>query len=236
MEWFIVGLYKLYPLNILKMKKKIIIVIILLILVLLFLYFRYVYGWYQLKFNKETPNEYVSNIVVNKKEYSSDSVNVIRQIQDFVKNHQESFYSKEYDESTRIIVDTILYSSDRKKIAAFIIAKNPVNKQRLPDKKYRWYYNATCYLGIKNQDSYFLSWIGPNYSNSYDMGSISRKIRNYYFKERSSNDNSNDKYNINDIRYWNNSEDWQKIEHKRKIQKDIREEKLTNPENVYEDK
>lgn len=236
MEWFFMGLHKLYTLNILKMKKKIIIASILLILVLLFLYFRYVYGWYQLKSYNETPSEYVSNIVINKKEYSSDSASVVLQIHDFVKNHQESFYSKEYDESTRIVVDTILYSYDREKIAAFIIAKNPIHKLRVPDKRYKWYYNATCYLGIKNQDSYFLSWIGPNYSNSYDLGSISRKIRDYYFKQRSSNNNSNDEYNINDIRYWNNGEEWQKIEHKREMQNDSVGEKLKNPENVSEDK
>ncbi|MGC4128048.1 MAG: hypothetical protein QM564_00500 [Bergeyella sp.] len=219
------------------MNKKIIIVAVLVILVVLFLYFRYIYGWYEFKFYKETPKEYVNNTIINKEKYSSDSANIVLQIQGFVKSHQESFYSKEYDESTQIIVDTILYSPDYKKIAIIIIAKNPTNKQLIPDKKYKWYYNATCYLGIKQEDSFLLSWIGPNYTNSYDMEDISKRIRSYYFKQRSSSINNNDdKYNIDDIRYWKDSKDWQKIEYNRREQKDFEEEKLKNPENVYEPK
>ncbi|MCJ7935384.1 MAG: hypothetical protein MUW56_17610 [Chryseobacterium sp.] len=104
----------------------------------------------------------------------------------------------------------------------------------MPDKNYNWYYNATCYLGIKEQDSFLLSWIGPNYTNSYDMKDISKRIRNYYLKQRSSSANNSDaKYNIDDIRYWNYSKDWQKIENNRKIQKDFEEEKLKNSENEY---
>jgi hypothetical protein len=217
------------------MKNKIIIVVIIVILVLLFFYLRYIYGWYEFKFYKETPKEYVSNTIINKEKYSSDSVNIVLQIQGFVKDHQESFYSKEYDESTQIVVDTILYSPDYKKIAVFVIAKNPINKQRIPDKNYKWYYNATCYLGIKEQDSFLLNWIGPNYTNSYNIESISKKIRNYYFKQRSSStNNSDDKYNIDDIRYWKDSKDWQKIENNKKMQKDFEEQKLKNPESVYE--
>lgn len=204
------------------MKKKIIIIAILVILVVLFLYFRYIYGWYEFKFYKETPKEFVNNTIINKEKYSSDSANIVLQIQGFIKNHQESFNSKEYDESTQIVVDTILYSPDYKKIAVFVIAKNPINKQRIPDKNYKWYYNATYYLGIKEQDSFLLNWIGPNYTNSYNIESISKKIRNYYFKQRSSStNNSDDKYNIDDIRYWKDSKDWQKIENKK--QKDFEE-------------
>lgn len=217
------------------MKKKIIIIAILAILVVLFLYLRYIYGWYEFKFHKETPKEYVNNTIINKEKYSSDSANIMFHIKGFLKNHQESFYSKEYDESTQIIVDTILYSPDYKKIATIIIAKNPTNKQLMSDKKYKWHYNATCYLGTKKNDSLLLNWIGPNYNNSYDMESISKKIRNYYFKQRSSSTNNSDnKYNIDDVRYWEYSKDWQKIENNRKMQKDFEEEKKNHPENVYD--
>lgn len=66
------------------------------------------------------------------------------------------------------------------------------------------------------------------------MESISKKIRNYYFKQRSSSTNNNDdKYNIDDVRYWKYSKDWQKIENNRKMQKDFEEEKKNHPENVY---
>ncbi|ASK30872.1 hypothetical protein CEY12_12440 [Chryseobacterium sp. T16E-39] len=216
------------------MKKKIIIIICLAILLLIFLYFRCIYGWYEFKFYKETPREYISNTIVTKKDYSTDSTAIVHQIKGFVKNHQESFYSEENDGSTQIILDTILYSPDHKKIAAFIISKNSTTKQLMPDKKNKWYYNATCYLGTKQQNSLILSWIGPNYTSN-DVESISKRIRNYYLKQKSSNtQNNKDNYNIDDIRYWSKSIDWENLEHNRKMQKDFEEEKLRNPENVYD--
>ncbi|PZU78919.1 MAG: hypothetical protein DI529_17750 [Chryseobacterium sp.] len=194
------------------MKKYIFIFIVFVILIFLFFYFRYIYGWNEFKFYKETPKEYINNSTINKEKYSSDSASIVFQIQGFVEKHQESFYSKEYDKSTKIIVDTIIHSPDYKKIATFIIAKNSISKQQIPNGNYNWYYDATCYLGIKKQDSFLLSWIGPNYTNSYDMKDISKRIRTYFFKQRSSNpNNSDDKYNIDDIRYWNYDKDWQKI-------------------------
>ncbi|MBW8361666.1 MAG: hypothetical protein K0M56_05700 [Kaistella sp.] len=157
------------------MKKKIVIVAVLVILVVLFLYFRYIYGWYEFKFYKETPENYVNNTVINKEKYSSDSAIIVNQVKGFIRNHQEPFHSEEYDKSTQIVVDTILYSPDFKKIGAFIIAKNSTDKQLMPDKNYKWYYNATCYLGMKQEDSLLLSWIGPNYTNSYDLEGISKE-------------------------------------------------------------
>jgi len=202
---------------------------------LLSFYLLYIYGCYDFKSYKETPKEYLSNTFINKKKYSLDSANITLQIRGFINGHQDSFYSKEYDESTQIIVDTILYSHDYKKIATFIITKNPTAKQLSPDKNYQWYYDATCYLGMRQDDSFLLSWIGPNYTNFYDMESISKKIRNYYFKQRySSTNNTDDKYNIDDIRYWNDNKDWEKIEYNRKMQKSFEEEKKNHPENIYE--
>lgn len=201
---------------------------------MLFLYFRYIYGWYEFRFYKETPKEYISNNLPNKGKYSSDSTDIVFQIRGFIKNHKESFYSKDNDESTQIIVDTILYNPDYNKIATFIITKNSTSKQLIKDKNHKWYYDATCYLGAKHNDSLSLTQIGTHYGNS-DMKSISQIIRNYYFRERSSDPNhSNNTYNFNDIRYWSNSKDWKKIENYKEMQKNFEEEKIKHPENVYD--
>lgn len=219
------------------MKKIIVIVTALVILVLLFFYFRYIYGWYEFKFYKETPKNYVSNIIINKEQYSSDSANIVLQIQGFVKNHQESFYSKEYDESTRIIVDSILYSPDYKKIATFIIAKNPTNKQLMPDKKYKWYYDGFLYIGNKDGDSVKINSTGEGQRNYKEINELSGALKNLFFEKYSSTkDNSgNEKlYNLNDIRYWEKSIDWGNLEYNRKMQKDFEEEKKNHPENVYD--
>ncbi|ATL45205.1 hypothetical protein OZ664_09920 [Elizabethkingia sp. HX WHF] len=218
--------------------KKVIIVIATISLGILFFYFLCIYGWSGFGFYKTTPKEYINKTNVNKSIYSSDSIKIATQMHMLIEKHQESFYSKEYDKSTQIIIDTILYSPDYKKIAAFIVTRNSTSKQLMPNKNYSWYYDATCYIGIKSQDSISLNWIGPNYNNSYSLEEITKNIRNYFFRERAS-DTSDHKvtdYNIDDIRYWKKSMDWKNLEYKKKMQKDFEEEKLKNPQNVYEPK
>ncbi len=222
-----------------KKNKTIIVVIVLLVTAILFLYFRYFYGWYEFKFYKKTPKEYLNTTKVDKKKYSSDSTKIVMKAYQFVKEHKESLYSKNNYESTQIIVDTILYSPNFKKIATIIIAKNPTSRQLMPNKKYNWYYDGAYYIGNIDKDSININWIGALYTNYNDLGSISKIIRSDYFDKYSStkDNNGNEKlYNLDDIRYWDKSVDWKNLEYTRKMQKDFEIEKLKNPENVYEPK
>ncbi|HCN48620.1 MAG TPA: hypothetical protein DIT10_05930 [Chryseobacterium sp.] len=216
------------------MRKKVLIIVIVLVSIGLFLYFRYIYGWSEFKFYKETPKNYLNSSVINKENYSLDSANIVFQMKGFIKNHQESYYPIEYNDATQVIIDTILYSPDYKKNAVLVITKNPVKSQSVNNK---WYYNATCYLGIKQQDAFVLSWIGPNYNDFSDLKSISQKIREYCFKKKSASSQDNDaQYNLDDIRYWGESKDWQRVKDKQQLQKSFEDEKLKNPENTYEPK
>ena len=119
-----------------------------------------------------------------------------------------------------------------------MIAENPTHRQLMPDKDHEWYYNATCYLGIRQSDTISLSWIGPNFSNYTDRRSLSEIIRNSYFTEFATTDTVGlftYKYNLNDIRFWDCSI-WQEIEEKKVKRKELEVEKKEHPENVYEPK
>ena len=99
-----------------------------------------------------------------------------------------------------------------KKLAAFIIVKNPTYRNFLPADKYEvYYYDGTCYFGKKTDDSLRLSWIGPSFSNSVKKEDLSAIMKSYFFTGFATNDTTAPhfcKYNLNGIRfedcnYWN---------------------------------
>ena len=120
----------------------------------------------------------------------------------------------------------------------FVITKNPIYRQLVPDKKYDWYYDATCYLGVRKNDTISLSFIGPSFTNSYNKSELSSIIRDAYFTDFATKDTiglHTYKYNMNDVRFWDCSI-WNEIEDKKIKKQEFEEEKRKHPENVYEPK
>ena len=155
-------------------------------------------------------------------------------------NHEQSFYIKDYFDSTQIMIDSILYSTDFNKLAVFVITKNPTYRQLDPNKKYDWYYDGYCYLGVRENDSIDLNWIEGGYSNDYDKQDMSNSLRQFYFRifaaiKDTSGMASKYRYNLNDKRFWDCSI-WKEIEEKKIKKKEFEEEKIHHPENVYEPK
>jgi hypothetical protein len=188
---------------------------------------------------KYTPKEFLNHIVIQKENYSKDSVEIIRQLQNFLKRHDDFFYSKAYFEGTQIIIDSIIYSPDFNKLAVFVITKNPTSRQLLPDKKHDWYYDGTCYLGLRQNDTICLSRIGPNFSNSPNKKELSIMMRETYFTTYATFKDTSGayryKYNIDDIRFWD-CPIWNEIEDEKIKKQEFEEEKRKHPENVYEPK
>lgn len=197
------------------MKKNKKIIIIGAILLALIIYIVYISG-YDFRLFRNTPEKYKSGTQATSQKYASDSLKLVSQMHRLIEEHRESFHSGEYDNSTQIIIDTIMYSSDFNRISFFVITKNLVKKQLKSEKSYQWYYDATCYIGQRIQDSFALKWVGPNYTNSYDREHISKEIKNYFFKKRASEPGykGEKKYNIDDTRYWTSS-DWKNLNPKK---------------------
>lgn len=217
-------------------KRTITIVILILSIGLSYFYFNHIYGWKGFHGNGGTPKEYLTPLIINREGYTLDSIEILRQLRLMLAKHEDFFSNTAHSESTKLIVDSILYSPDLNKLAVFVIARNSTSKMLDPNKNYKWYYDATCYLGVRENDRISLSWIGPTFTNSYDIEKISNEIRVTFFKRNASSDLTNARsYNLDDIRFWSSSI-WKEIEKSALEEIEFEKEKKRHPENVYEPK
>jgi len=217
-------------------KNQIVFIAVLLLLGLVYWYFRFVNGWMEFRKNTDTPTEYLNQTKIKREFYKKDSIEILSQLNSFLINHDDFFYSKAYFDSTELIIDSILYSSDFNKLAVLVITKNPTYRQLAPDKNHDWYYDATSYIGIRQNDTIALSWIGPSLTNSYSEQDISNDIREACFRTFVTKEGGEAyAYNMNDKRFWN-CPIWKEIEEKKIKRKKFEEEKKKHPENVYEPK
>jgi len=210
-------------------KKSIIIIAILFLLGLIYWYLRYVYGWKEFRKNTDTPYEFMSHVTIKKENYTKDSVEVLRQLRNILAKHEDFFYSKAYFDSTELIIDSILYSPDFNRLAVLVITKNPTYRQLAPDRSYDWYYDATSYIGVRQNDTIALSWIGPSFTNSNNKQDISNKIREACFRTFVAKEiNRAYSYNLNDKRFWD-CPIWEEIEDEKIKKKEFEEEKKSIP-------
>lgn len=216
------------------MKKKIIIVFAILLSLSMFLYFKFIYGWMEFRKNTDTPEEYLSQVVIDKDRSIHDKATIVTAFRRLLAKRVDFFSNGAYFDSTEIIIDTIVYSTGFDKMAILLMIKNPTYRQLAPEKNYQWYYDATCYLGVRNKDSIELSWVGPNFTNSPSRQKTSKILRTTCFRIFATKDTTDAyAYNINDIRFWSSSI-WNEIEEKKLNRRKFEEEKMKHPENVYE--
>lgn len=157
------------------------------------------------RFKRFTPENYLNHTVANKDQYAADSAILVKQFKQAVINHEGFFLNGSYDATTEIRIDSILYSPDIRKMIVFVIARNPTTKQIRPVTDYKWYYDGTCYLGFRHNDTIQLRHLGPNFTNSYDYRKLSAMMRDAYFTAFATEDTvglNTYKYNLNDIRFW----------------------------------
>ena len=150
----------------------------------------------------QTPDEFLNDSKINRESYIDDSIKLLRQFEVALKSHKDFFRSKEYFDSTKLTIDTILYNSNFDRLAILILSRNPTYRQLEPNKSHRFYYDATCYLGLRQRDALLLAWIGPNFSNSDDPINLSKMLREACFNEFAKRDSSIYEYNLNDKRFW----------------------------------
>jgi hypothetical protein len=153
--------------------------------------------------------------------YSSDCLLIRKQLLNQLSNKISFFKGPRYSDSTKIIVDTILYGPNFNRMAAFVIAKNSTARQLVPNKDYAFFFDATCYLGFREADTIGLYWIGPSFTSSYSQAEISKDIREECLYNFASNDFSTPlsyEYNMSDGRFWT-SKLWEQVLHKRGLKK-----------------
>jgi hypothetical protein len=184
----------------------------------------------------DTSKEFLNHATIKREAYTKDSIELIQQLETYLIEKKDFFHNSAYSNSTQLIVDSIIYSPDFNKLAVFLIIKNAVHKQLIPSRTYYWYYDATCYLGIRQNDTINLNWIGPSFTNSYDKNELSSIIRDSYLTNFAAKDSKglhSYKYNLNDVRFWDSSI-WKEIEDKKIKKQEFEEEKRKHPEKIYE--
>lgn len=176
---------------------------------------------------KYTPKEFLNRSISKKEDYEEDSIASIKLLRTLLLMREGFFDNKVYFDSTQLIIDTILYSPDFNRLAVFLMTQNPTYRQLLPNTKNKFYYDATCYLGSRVNDSISLSWIGPSFTNSPNRYELSKLIRDYYFRSFASMDSSGlniHKYNLDDVRFWD-CPIWKEVESEEKKRKEFESEK-----------
>lgn len=166
-----------------------------------------------------TPKGFVNNVAVNSSLYSRDSISILLNLYDKMKNHESSFQNPEYFDSTKLYLDTVLYDSTFNKVALFVIAENPVHRNPYSDSKLPYYYNANCYLGkrlIADSSIFDLKNIGPvSIINFDDRVTTSEAIRESYYSELTTFLDAEGipryDYNVNDKRFWESSKGWKRV-------------------------
>lgn len=194
------------------MRSKLIIgSIIVFTLGILFWYFN-IKGWLSFHKNTDTPKGFLNYSTIKKEDYTKDSTKLIQIFNSTLEKREGFFNNKMYFDSTKLIIDTIIYNQEFDKMAIFLIVANPTYRQLMPNKKYNWVYDATCYLGLKKNDTIALTWVGPVFTNSYNQQNISNNIRDACFRHFVTSDtNRLYMYNMNDVRFWS-SPIWQKVQ------------------------
>ena len=89
----------------------------------------------------QTPKNFVDTGIVDASVYTKDSTAILAELYSKMEKHESSFYSKEYFDSTQLIIDKILYDSSKDKIAVFVLVENPISRRKTSDLNYKVYYH-----------------------------------------------------------------------------------------------
>jgi len=184
-------------------------------------------------------NQVMNHNPIDRAKYKKDSINLIILLKEDLKNHKGFFYSKEFFDSTQVIIDSIIYSPNFQKMAVFVVTKNPTFRQLLPDKRSDFYYNGNCYLGLRKHNSILLFSGGPSFSNSINKTELTEMMRSTYFsiysKIRDVNGEYKYKYNLGDVGFWS-CPIWDEMKNKVLKKEAFEKEKKENPSNIYDNK
>jgi hypothetical protein len=105
----------------------------------------------------------------------------------------------EMDSIGQIVIDTILYSPQKNKMAFFVI-RGPISGG----------YNAHCYIGffadLKIQKIRWLNFY--SLSQSQSIKGASNRIREIHFSEFNLRQDSGLDYNLDDVRFWDDDDVW----------------------------
>lgn len=181
----------------------------------------------KMKSKKPTPEKFKSIVKVPSLLYTNDSTYLAQVIKQEIREHTNAFYSKEYDISTKIFIDTIMYSPDFDKMVFFIINENKnanlykgMSKEEavkiIKENNFAPYddshFNGNAYIGFRKSDSLAINDFFRIQTSRYQTYSnLKKRLHQIFFEEYSAVDERGFEYNIDDVRFWSNKNVWEKI-------------------------
>jgi hypothetical protein len=158
-----------------------------------------------------TPKEYKYNVDVDANEYSKDSTRLYYTLETMLfKNLSPFSPSSYYDSTTRIYIDSILYSPDELRAVVFVINRVAKDKKKLSLKN-NFEYNANYLFCDKvNKDSTIkvYRYSAFNLSKYGSYADVKNALFELCFGRRAT-DKWNEKqprFNMDDSRFWNSEE------------------------------
>lgn len=175
-----------------------------------------------------TPTSFISEVNVPKKMYTNDSINLLQSIEKEIANKEGSYKANYYDKNTSIIIDTVMYNPTFDKTVFFIIDKvenkklysKDWNKENVePIEKFGnlpydgYHYNAKAYIGIRNKDGLLQinNFFRLNIDDYEDIQKLRKRQRQMFFEEYAAVNETGFEFNLNDKRFWDNPNVWEKI-------------------------
>jgi hypothetical protein len=159
----------------------------------------------------KTPKKFKNNTTVFSAVYNSHKHHIEDSIYSFIKKGIKPYYPLENDSSTKIFVDTILYSPLRDRVAFFIISENSNDKLIGAGEIGKYHFNANCFIAYcgKADKIYNIEWLSAyNLSRYPSYREASKDIRIIYLNNFKGKGSSKLKYNLDDVRFWGDVNIW----------------------------
>lgn len=155
------------------------------------------------------PPEFVYINKYDQQDYTKDSLSFVLEIKQWIENKKYPFYPDMFSNESQVIIDTVLYSPNKSKVAFFVITKSSNHSLLGTNNPDGFHFDARCFFGLRSNshaswDIYWSSCFSINLFESYEASST--RIREMYFQEfaklKNHQGESRFKYNLNDIRFW----------------------------------
>lgn len=161
----------------------------------------------------KTKNEFKYKYELSNSVYSADSISIVGIFRQMINQNIYPYQDDAYDEKTKILIDTIIYSPDGKFISIFIIMNcfNGSMKYIYDMDPNGWCYDGTTFFAEKITDSLdttyhwkFFDYHGTDHINGETYEKISKIVRteNLVGRSYASAKNNHIGYNVDDYRFW----------------------------------
>jgi hypothetical protein len=153
-----------------------------------------------------TPLKYKNNYKVKKSTYIGDSTEISNILSKMLSKHLHPFRPEtQFNSETDIHIDSIIYSPDELRMIVFVVTKNSTDKLFKKENGELFFYNANylfCSRIDKNAPINVYDYVGYNLINYYSYKEIKEQLYEHCFIDLG----KDDKYNVDDVRFWKSSD------------------------------